>query len=254
MKGKGHICWCLQQDLVCNKYKVFGCDSAYTSGIVCCVWSKTRLTHRHSYLSHLPPVSFVELLLDSSFAWAKIYHFGAFSSQNAHSSDPAPVEEMQSSNTYCKYWLYIGPFINCKLSKTCHPPQMPQGCKHTVFPSISSHLKGRKHNGFWQFLQVLLLLYMERKYLSVIRMCDTEQIQRGCSLFCFRPPYIRSPAYPSQARAGGHPTFLPRSRAMQTSFSWPVNVFVIMVSAVSHSPKVWYLSDVIYCRSDDRIS
>lgn len=37
MKGKGHICWCLQQDLVCNKYKVFGCDSAYTSGIVCCV-------------------------------------------------------------------------------------------------------------------------------------------------------------------------------------------------------------------------
>lgn len=39
-----------------------------------------------------------------------------------------------------------------------------------------------------------------------------------------------------------------------TSFSWLVNVFVIMVSAVSHSPKAWYLSDVIYCRSDDRIS
>lgn len=26
-------------------------------------------------------------------------------------------------------------------------------------------------------------------------------------LFCFRPPYIRSPAYPSQSGAGGRPMF-----------------------------------------------
>ena len=63
---------------------------------MCGVWSKTRLNDYHSYLTPSSQVSFVKLLLVSSFAWAKLHHFRAFPSHTAHSSDPAPVEGLSS--------------------------------------------------------------------------------------------------------------------------------------------------------------
>lgn len=70
-------------------------------GTVCGIWSKTGLSDCHFYLTSSSQVSFVELLFLSSFNWTKLHHFGAFLSHTAHSSDPAPMEELSS------HWISI---------------------------------------------------------------------------------------------------------------------------------------------------
>lgn len=65
------------------------------------VWSRTRLNDYHSYLTPSSQVSFVKLLLVSSFAWAKLHHFRTFLSHTAHSSDPGPVEGLSN------HWISV---------------------------------------------------------------------------------------------------------------------------------------------------
>lgn len=84
----------------------------------------------------------------------------------------------------------------------------PSNATSTLFsPWSLVKCRGESNKGFQLFLQVLLPLFMEGMYLTAICISDTEQIWRGCFLFCFRPPYIKFLAYPSQSGAGRCPVF-----------------------------------------------
>lgn len=87
-----------------------------------------------SPISHPPSqVSFVKLLLVSSFAWAKLHHFRAFPSRIAHSSDPAPVEEL------CSHQISIGntgkrAIYELQIERNLSHPSDARGLQAHCFP------------------------------------------------------------------------------------------------------------------------
>lgn len=78
------------------------------------------------------------------------------------------------------------------LFKECYPVPLPAAAwygvlGHILQPSTPTCGNGRLDRG--------------------IQTCLQNKPKEVVLLFCFRPPYIRSPAYPSQSGAGGRPMF-----------------------------------------------
>lgn len=78
------------------------------------------------------------------------------------------------------------------LFKGRYPVPLPGSC---VVRSIRTH-------------SVALHAYVwKRQNGQGVQTCLQNKSKEAVLLFCFRPPYIRSPAYPSQSGAGGRPMF-----------------------------------------------
>jgi len=130
-----------------------------------------------------PPISHLPLVkrdLVSSFAWAN-----CTISEPFHHVLPIPVIQHLWKGCAVIEWLSRilakGLFINCELSKTCHTPLMPGACKHTVLLFDLKSTVGEKVQWLLAIPASPPYLQVEGMYLTVTRVCDTEQIHRSCS-------------------------------------------------------------------------
>lgn len=113
--------------------------------------------------------------------------FGFYQSQSCSSE---PRTETQSENL-----TLLSPCPvpqHCFLFKGCYPVPPPGSC---AVRSVMTH-------------SVALHAYVwKRQNGQGVQTCLQNKSKEVVLLFCFRPPYIRSPAYPSQSGAGGRPMF-----------------------------------------------